>query len=293
MSHLDFEKYLQGASGLSSGKKALLKRALQKNAGHILSLSQFINDLNRFGDDSFETLPSPKKSEIILALFEAMDKAKFNSAFREIIEIIFEEENQEREGPHVFPQSLFALVLRKSRLTDNFSIRPLLVELLLVCSDIPVQGSSHFDYMPGLHHKDDLIRCKTLNFIYRHFGERALPSILQEVLKMNPPPSVLFCGTLGHFFCRHPNMSWTRGLKRDDLNPDKWDRKDGRWLFLKELLDSCTRLQYLSLVAGGSPGGEGKQKALALKRASEKSPLRLERCRVILHAGNANRERPK
>ena len=293
MSHLDFEKYLQGASGLSCGKKALLKRVLQKNAGHILSLSQFMNDLSRFGDDSFEALPSSKKSEILLALFEAMDKVKFNSIYREIIEIIFGEEGKEGQRPDVFPQSLFALILRKSRLADNFFLRPLLAELMLICSDIPVQGSSLFDYMPGLHHKDDLFRCKTLNFIYDHFGERALPSILQEVLKMNPPPSVLFCGTLGHFFCRHPNMSWARGLKRDDLNPDKWDRKDGRWLFLKELLDSCTRIQYLSLIAGGSPGREVKQKALALKRERETSPLRLERFRVILHAGNAICEGPK
>jgi hypothetical protein len=289
VSHLDFEKYLQGASGLSCEKKALLKRVLQKNAGHILSLSQFMNDLNRFGDDSFEALPSSKKSEILLALFEAMDKVRFNSVYGEIIEIIFGEETKEGQDRDVFPKSFLALVLRKSRLTDNFSLRPLLADLLLVCSDIPVQGSSHFDYMPGLHHKDDLIRCKTLNFVYQHFGEEALPSILQQVLKMNPPPSVLFCGTLGHFFCRHPNMSWARGLKRDDLNPDKWDRKDGRWLFLKELLDSCTRIQYLSLIAGGSPGREIKQKALALKRARETSPLRLERFRVILTGGNANR----
>jgi len=281
LNHLDLEKYIQGETGLSCGKQMLLKRALQKNAGNLLSLSRFINDLNTFREDLFEDLPSPKKSEIIISLLEAMEKMKFNSAFREIIEIIFGEEGKEGKSPTNFPQSFSALILGKSRLADNFMISPLLVELTLTGSNIPVQGSSLFDYMPGLHHKDDLIRCKTLNFLYHHFEDSALPPILQEVLKMNPPPSILFCGTLGHFFCRHPNISWAKGLKREDLSLDNWDRKDGRWLFLKTLLDSCSRIQFLSLITGEKRREDDRQKKLELKRRKETFGLRLERFKAI------------
>jgi hypothetical protein len=137
------------------------------------------------------------------------------------------------------------------------------------------------DYLPGLHHKEDLNRCQALNFLYHNFGEQVLPVILREALKMIPPPSVLFCGTLGHFFCRHPQIPWADKLKREDFNLAKWDRRDGRWLFLQEMKDSVSRIQFLSLILGEDHRDGEKKKMAELKLRKPAGGFRLDRFQAI------------
>jgi len=286
VNQIDFQKYIQRDLELSSGKKILLKRTLQKYPGYLLSLSEFANELNAFRRDIFETLASSKKSEIITNLMEALEKKKFNPAFGEIIEILFGEEGKEGQNSSDFPASFLSLILTKSRHAENSLIRPLLVELMLACSNVPIQGSSLIDYIPGLHHDSDLMRCKILNFLYQNFGENVLPKILQEVLKMKPPPSVLFCGTLGHFFCRHPNVRWAKWLKKDDLNLDNWDRKDGRWLFLKEMMNSCSRIQFLSLITDEDHPKTRVENKFKLKTNKGAFALRRDRFNAIEFQSN-------
>ena len=270
MNRLDIEKFIHQEVRLGGEKKKQLTRILLKYSNHLLSLFRFINDMNDFIHDSFENLSSDRKFEIVFNFLEARQMKKYNPAIGEIIEVFFAS----------FPAFL-NLILQKSRKEENVAIRVYLVELMLSSSDVPIKDSTFFDYLPGLHHKEDLNRCQTLNFLYHNFGEKVLPDILREVFKMNPPPSVLFSGTLGHFFCRHPHIPWADGLKKEDFNMNKWGRKDGRWLFLQEMKDSINRIQFLSLILG-EDHREGKKRNMAeCKPRKQAVGFRLERFNVI------------
>ena len=281
MNQIDFQKYIQGDLDIGAEKSMRLKQTLQKYPGYLLSLSEFANKLDAFRRPTFEDLRSPKKSELITELLEALEKKKFNPAFGEILEILFGEEGKEGQNTGDCPASFLNLILNKGRLPENSLISPLIVELMLACSNVPLQGSSIIDYIPGLHQESDLFRCKILNFLYQNFGEEVLPKMIHEVLKMTPPPSVLFCGTLEQFFCRHPNVRWAKMLKTDDLNLNNWDRKEGRWLFLKEMMNSCSRIQFLSLITDGDhPKNQGENR-FKLKTNKGAFALRRDRFNAI------------
>jgi hypothetical protein len=247
----------------------------------LLSLFRFTKCLTQFISASFEELNFLKKNEIIGTLLASMGKNRENSAYREIIHIFSGEETKVEQKSEEIPQSFMNLVLEKKQKIENCKIQLLLVELMMVCAPAPIKDTTFFDYLPGLHHESELFRCRTLNFIYQHFGDRSLPSILREVLLMNPPPSVLFCGTLGHFFCLNPQAPWGKGLTRQDWDLDKWDRRDGRWLFLQELMGSITRPQFLSLIAEGESREKEKDRKLNLGTPKKAFGLRIERFKEI------------
>ena len=72
---------------------------------------------------------------------------------------------------------------------------------------------------------------------------------------------------------------------------DKWDRKDGRWLFLQEMMNSINRIQFLSLVLG-EDHREGKKRDMAeFKLRKQGIGFRFDRFEVILHGGSAKPER--
>ena len=280
MNRLDIENFVREEVRLGEEKKKQLNRILIKYSNNLLSLFRFIKDLDAFNQDSFGNLSSTRKFEIVFNFLEAKQMKKYNPAIGEIIEVFFGS----------FP-SFLSLILQKSRKEENVAIRIYLIEFMLDCSKVPIKDSTFFDYLPGLHHKEDLNRCQTLNFLYLNFGEKVLPPILREVFKMNPPPSVLFSGTLGHFFCRHPHIPWADGLKKEDFNLDKWDRKDGRWLFLQEMKNSINRIQFLSLIFK-EDHLEGEKRGMAeFKPRKQGIGFRFDRFEVILHGGSAKRER--
>jgi len=251
LNRLDIGNFIREEVRLGEEKKKQLNRILIQYSNKLLSLFQFIKDLDAFIQDSFENLSSARKFEIVFNFLEARQMKKYNPALGEIIDIFFGS----------FP-SFLSLILEKSRKEENVAIRIYLIEFMLDCSKVPINDSTFFDYLPGLHHKEDLNRCQALNFLYHNFGEKVLPAILREVFKMNPPPSVLFSGTLGHFFCRHPHIPWADMLKKEDFNLDKWGRKDGRWLFLQEIKNSINRIQFLSLILG-EDHREGRKRGMA------------------------------
>ena len=282
MNRLDIENFIREEVRLGEESKKQLNRILIQYSNKLLSLFQFIKDLDAFIQDSFENLSSTRKFEIVFNFLEARQMKKYNPAIGEIIDVFFGS----------FP-SFLSQILQKSRKEENVAIRIYLIELLLSCSDVPIKDSTFLDYLPGLHHKDDLNRCQTLNFLYQNFGEKVLPDILREVFKMNPPPSVLFSGTLGHFFCRHPHIPWADGLKKEDFNLDKWDRIDGRWLFLQEMKDSLNRIQFLSLILGEDHRNGEKRKLVELKPRKQAVGFRFDRFQAILYGGITNREGQK
>jgi hypothetical protein len=270
MNRLDIENFIREEVRLGEEKKKQLNRILLKYSSNLLSLFRFIKDLNDFIQDSFENLSSDRKFEIVFNFLEARQMKKYNPAIGEIIEVFFGS----------FP-SFLNLILQKGRKEENVAIRVYVVELLLSCSDVPIKDSTFLDYLPGLHHKEDLNRCQTLNFLYHNFGEKVLPDILREVFKMNPPASALFSGTLGHFLGRHPHVPWADGLKKEDFNMDKWGRKDGRWLFLQEMKDSINRIQFLSLILGENHREGEKRKLAEFKPRNPAVGFRFDRFEVI------------
>jgi hypothetical protein len=170
-----------------------------------------------------------------------------NPIFISLLEIFFRESYAGSSMHKDLPPPFLAHVLKKSRQDNKIEIRALWIELLLVCCSHPLDGSTVEDYLPGLHHEEDLAQCRVLNFLYNFFKEKALPAVLSEVLKTDRPPSLGFSGTLGHFLSLHPKIHWAEALSLESLNVRKWEKKDARWLLLHQVLGSISRDQFLAI----------------------------------------------
>lgn len=248
MNRADVEHFIQKELNLSNEKKLLLNCLVAKNPNNLLSLFVWLKSLNLFISDSFQELPVSQKREIIQNLIRAAEKRRTNQTFMDLIGIFFGKTNELPSASKTFPLPFLESILKRSRQESCVEISAFLIELLLVCCDRPVEGSSVEDYLPGLQHKDDLIRCKVLNFLYQFFKEEALIKILGELLRAHSSPSILFCVTLSHFLRLHPNNPWTEFLTKGDLDLRNWDKKDARWLFFHEFTGSMSRHQFLSLI---------------------------------------------
>ena len=71
---------------------------------------------------------------------------------------------------------------------------------------------------------------------------------------------------------------------------DKWDRKDGRWLFLEEMKNSINRIQFLSLIFKEDHREREKRKNPEFKRWKQAVGFRSNRFKAILYGGITNRE---
>ncbi len=248
MNRVDFEHFIAWELNLTDEKKLILNRLLAKNPNNPLSLFEWLKSLNLFISDSFGDLAVYQKAGIIQNLIRAAEKRRTNQGIVGLIGILFGETNELLLASKNLPIPFLDTILKRSRQEVHVETNALLIELLLICCDRPIDGSCLEDYLPGLQHKDDLVRCKVLNFLYQFFKEKALGKILGEVLRAHLSPSILFCGTLSSFLRLHPDNPWAEFLTTGDLDFQNWDKKDARWLFFHDFIGSMNRHQFLSLV---------------------------------------------
>ncbi|MDI6755608.1 MAG: hypothetical protein QME78_14570 [Thermodesulfobacteriota bacterium] len=77
MNRLDIENFIREEVRLGEEKKKQLNRILMQYANNLLSLFQFIKDLDAFIQDSFENLFSTRKFEIVFNFLEARQMEKY------------------------------------------------------------------------------------------------------------------------------------------------------------------------------------------------------------------------
>jgi hypothetical protein len=162
-----------------------------------------------------------------------------------------------------------------------------MVELLLSLPAGSPVGLQPKDYRAGLHHADDLVRCRTLLTLHREFGSEGLLVVLREIDLVGTTPSLFFRGTLGHLFRQHPELIENPEMRsmygsklKDLLQMDALKR-------LKEPPDGIRypsrRLAYrLSCTADGFPDNP-----TSIKEEKE-GALRLERFKRMGHASGRN-----
>ena len=200
----------------------------------------WICTLNLFKREDFVERSLFEKGETIRTIIRSSNNPKSKRIFSELTEILFGD----------FP-SFLQLILDRCRRDRNRKAKALLVELLVRFTEDPVTGTTPDDYLPGLHHKDELVRCKTLHFLYNHYGTRALLPMVSEVFKVEHPLSALFCRTLCHFVQLHPQISWVEEVEKikgsDGMMAESTYGRDPRWILFQEMQGSLNRHQFLIL----------------------------------------------
>jgi hypothetical protein len=168
----------------------------------------------------------------------------------------------------------------------SYKIKALLIELLLGFYKDLLTGSSIEDYLPGLHHHEELIRLKVLHFLFRNYRSKDLLLILREIPKIKPPLSPLFHRTLNHFLYLHPELDWTEPLKKmvESLKTKTQNEPENLWFLYKGAINSIERHQILSIglakekpyVVTGQVAKEIKAEE-PLEEQKESTGFRLER----------------
>ncbi len=273
------EKYVNEEQELNPEQKKSLILFTHKNLNRYSSILEWIRALNSFRMESFVEHPSAERGEIIRTFVTSVSDPRSNRLFSGLLEILF--------GSFFL---FLGLVLERSRKESSRKAKALMVELLVRSCEKPVEGSLMEDYLPGLHHTDELIRCRTSHFLYNHYEERALTPMISEVFKSECPVSLLLCKTISHFVQLHPEINWVEEVKKikgaEGIMAQDAVGNDLRELLLQEIQSSLSRPQLLVL----DKVGESRQRKLTQTSqrssggaASQKGSigLRLERFEKI------------
>ena len=233
-------RYIREETVIREEQKISLIHMLYKHSNNLDSLFRWIRSLNIFASETYQELLSFERVGAVKALIWCAEERLSNDTFVKLVEIFF-------GGVLLFPKA----VLSKLQKETEYPVKALMIQLLLF-SDCPIEGSRLEDYLPGLHHRDDLFRCKILLFLYKHYSGEALPFILQEAIKINPPPSVFFYMTLNHYLRLHPEMKWDKEIKKTIWSKISDSRnqieKDGMRILFEQIKHSIPRHEFLALL---------------------------------------------
>jgi len=241
MNRREIIRYIREETVISEEQKISLIQMLYKHSNNFDSLWGWIKSLNMFISETYQELLSFERVEVVKTLIRGVEERISNDTFGKLAEIFFGKASY-------FPK----VVLSKLQKEKECQVRALITQLLIHFSHYPIEGSSLEDYLSGLHHRDELFRCKILHFLYKHYGGEALPTILQEVIKITLTPSLFFYMTLNHYLRLHPEMKWD-----EDIQKKIWSRinvsrnqneKDRILVLFQQMQYTIHRHEFLSLI---------------------------------------------
>ena len=224
-----------------------------------------------FASEAYQDLLSFKRVEVVNTLIRGVEERISNDTFGKLVEIFFGKASY-----------FLKVVLSELQKETECQVRALMTQLIFHFNNYPIEGSMLEDYLSGLHHQDELFRCKTLHFLYKHYGGEALPLILQEAIKIISPPSLFFYMTLNHYLRLHPEIKWD-----EDIQKTIWSRinvsrnqneKDRILVLFQQMQHSILRHEFLSLIH------TCEQPKLQISHESDRdqTSLRLERLKKIV-----------
>jgi hypothetical protein len=242
---------LEEMADLDGDQKHKLAQIVINHPDHFKSTYSWIKVVRAFASDSFDIASPPDKSEIIRILSAPIREKNRAHVLWKLLAVFMGKEGMVTDAGVFIPSRFVELVLRRSRSEDNWGRKQLLVEILLHCSPSPPGGCTPEDYLPGFHCRDELSRCKTLHFLYKHYHEAALLLVIHEIPGMKPAPSPLFYGTLTYYLRLHPEINWVEKIEaviHSNSNPlATCNEKGGLMLLFQEMKMSAARHQILSL----------------------------------------------
>lgn len=203
MNRREIIQYIRHEITLSGEQKASLIRLLYSHFNNFGSLCGWIKSLNIIALGTFQELFSFARMEVVKTLIKGTEDRIWRGTFEKLMEIFFETSQR-------FSQVVLSLI----RNEKERQVKAHLVQLLLHLQLHPAEGSTGWDYVPGIHHRDEVFRCKVLHFLYEHFGAKALPAILQEAIRIVPPPSLFFSMALNHYLRLNPEVMEDETIRR-------------------------------------------------------------------------------
>ena len=241
MNRREIIRYIREETVISEEQKISLIQILYKHSNNFDSLCSWIKSLNMFISETYQELLSFERVEVVKALIRGVEEKISNDTFGNLVEIFF------GKTPH-----FSEVVLSKLQKEKEFRVKALMTQLLIHFSNYSIEGSSLEDYLSGLHHRDELFRCKILHFLYKHYGGETLPLILQEAIKIISPPSLFFYMTLNHYLRLHPEIKWDEDIQKTIWSRINFSRnqieKDGIEVLFQQMQHSILRYEYLSLI---------------------------------------------
>lgn len=193
-----------------------------------------------FSSEAYQELLSFEKAEVVKTLIKGAEERISNETFRKLVEIFFGKAS-----------TFLKVVLSELQKETECQVRALMTQFIFHFNNYPIEGSRLEDYLSGLHHRDELFRCKILNFLYKHYGAEALPLILKETINIIPPPSLFFYMTLNHYLRLHPEIKWDEDVQKTIWSRINFSRnqiaKDGIWVLFQQMQDTILRHEFLSL----------------------------------------------
>jgi len=241
MNRREIIQYIRQKTVLSEEQKTSLINMLYNHSNNFGSLCRWIKNLNIFSSEAFQELFSFERMEVVNTLIRGAEERIWKGSFEELVKIFFGK-----------PSEFSKAILSQLRKEKESQIKALFVQLLCHFNIRPVENSSLWDYVSGLHHPDELIRCKVLHFLYKHYGGKSLSPILKEVIRVVPPPSLFFSMALNHYLRLNPEVMEDETIRRSilpSLHFSGGQTEKGRMVtFFQQMRYPISRHDFLSLI---------------------------------------------
>lgn len=241
MNRQEIIQYIRKKTVISEEQKISLMHMLYKHSNNFDSLCSWIKSLNMFASEGYQELLAFERVEVIKTLIKGVEERASNDTFLKLVEIFF---GKASYVPKV--------VLSKLQKEKEYQVRALMTQLLILFNNHPIEGSKLESYLSGLHHRDELFRCKILHFLYKHYGGEALPLILKEAVNIVPSPSLIFYMTLSYYLRFHPGINWEKEIQKLIWSRINFSRnqiaKEGIEILFEQMQHSILRHEFLSLI---------------------------------------------
>jgi hypothetical protein len=259
MNRQEIIQYIRKETMISEKQKISLMHMLYKHTNNFDSLCGWIKSLNIFASEAYQELLSFEKMEVVKTLIKGSEERISDGTFGKLLEVFFGKASY-------FPNA----VLGKLQKEKEHQVKALLAQLLLLFNNHPIEGSRLEDYLSGLHHRDELFRCKMLHFLHKHYGGEGLALILEEAIQIAPPPSLFFYMTLSHYLRLHPRINWEEEIQKIIWSKINFSRnqiaKDGIEILFEQMQHSILRHEFLSLIH------TCEQRRLQISNESDREP---------------------
>jgi hypothetical protein len=194
-------RFIEEDTELDREKKTDLINLIQTSSIHPGYSIQWVKACKLFFSPEFSQKNLNEKVETVRLFARGLKKNQHRTAFLEVVRIFLRISCRSRKGIDLqpFTQS----VLEKIKSEPDPQLQGQLVEVLLNC---PHDSPQLQDYLPGLHHPEETVSFRIIEFINQRFGITGMIALLKEISRLERPPSLFFWVNLRPLLNQYPEI---------------------------------------------------------------------------------------
>jgi hypothetical protein len=210
------QRLLKEVQYLDRDKKLQLQKILRNVESHVLRICEWVRILELFNSEGFSSFFSFEKERILKEIEAGILQVKKGEIHGAVLRLYMDLAPD--SAAEVILERFASNLISALRKEKNIRLKAILAYLLVPCSPRPIKSGAMEDYLWGIHHHEELIRCRMLIFLNDHYGQDALEAVWSEVIKKEQEPKGPFLGNLIALLRSHKSLKLTSRIRGHSLS---------------------------------------------------------------------------